>query len=289
MRTKQASNPAIGCVLPGLTILAALFLVPPVFFEHEPWPRPAYLQNDWITSFLPQALPCLALVAAAALLAAGLNRLQSQGEEIGFGKLAALAALGLSGLILVGGFYHLYWLFVWDSTYDPLTIILLFLPVMAALAGAATLAVLLHKRRGWIGLVYAVFAVGAIMAVFLSAKLVDYRALTESRAARIARALERYHARQGTYPQSLEQLQPWTMLSITEPVIMHGQKWCYQGEKDAYRLGYLNREHWSSPELFTTVAQTQGRPSASGDVCADEIAQMKAVYPGYYEISTNPH
>jgi hypothetical protein len=275
-------------------VLAILIMVKPLFFEHEPWGRPAYLESDLVGSLLPQLLPCLGLVVSALVLAVGIRvwfseAPPSQGSGPALaeqsrptGTTIALAALVLGILILAGGLYHFYWLSLWDNTYDSLGIIYLFLPILAILFAAALLAELQTGKRQWLGLGYAGLALALTIAVFWSAKSVDYRALTEARAGRIAKALEAYHTRHGSYPESLRQLTPRTMLAIPEPVILHGQDWCYQGERDAYRLGYINREHWSSPELYTTIAISQGPISGEPELCGAEIAQMKASYPDFY-------
>lgn len=278
----------------GLLVLAILILVKPIFFEHEPWGQPSYLQNALIGSLLPQLLPCLGLIGSAILLAVGIRGLFVKAPDSQSGdassvektkpasRLIALAALILAVLILAGGLYHLYWLLLWDNTYDPLGVIYLFLPILAVLFASALLAELQTGKRQWLGLGYAGLALTLTVGVFLSAKTVDNQSLTEARASRIAQALEAYHESQGTYPESLRQLTPGTMLAIPEPVIMHGQSWCYQGENQAYRLGYVDREHWSSPELYAMVAITRGDYSGRSDLCGVEIAEMKTTYPDFY-------
>jgi hypothetical protein len=269
----------------GLLVLAALVLVPPIFFEHEPWGQPAILQNTMIGFLLSQLLPALALIAAAMLLSTSLRQIARRAEPGGgapAGGKTALTAFSLAGLLLAGGFYHLYWLFVWDSTYDSLDFFFLIVPILAALFAAALLAELLEGKWQLSGLLYAVLIPAVLILVYRSAKQVDYRALTERRAGQISQALESYHARRGSYPVSLDQLRPWTMPAIPAPVILHGQDWCYQSEQDAYRLGFVDREHWSSPELFATAAQARGTPANQEGLCAAEIAQMEASYPDFY-------
>jgi hypothetical protein len=125
--------------------------------------------------------------------------------------------------------YHLYWLFVWDSTYDPLDFLFLIVPILAALFSAAILAALLPRRPELAALLYIIVVPAVMLAVFHSAKQVDYRALTGARAGRIGQALEEYRARRGSYPDRLDQLAPGTMLTLPGPVILYGQDWCYQG------------------------------------------------------------
>lgn len=278
----------------GLLILVAQALVPPQFFEHEPWGHPAFLDTiPWV--FLPQLLPCLGLVACAALLGLGLRLWTSTSagsaarpeEEATLVKRQitrwiAAAVITLGVLVLAGGMFHFYWLLVWDSTYDALNVIWLGAPILAAFFGVSLLALLQPGKRLPLWLGGGALAFFLLIGVFISAKTMDTRALTEFRSARIARALETYHARHGSYPSSLRQLTPWTLLKIPEPVILHGQAWCYQGGQDAYRLGFVDREHWSSPNLYATLAQSAGVQNDVGDLCKDAIATLKEVYPKFY-------
>jgi hypothetical protein len=284
----------------GLLVLTATLLAPTQFFEHEPGGLPAIARNPLLETILPQLLPALAPLVAALLLLSGLRSLPGRPvAERGAsaagrpgdsnrtrpaGRAPALAAFGLGILVLGGGFYQLYWLLVWDTTYDALDFIWLGIPILAALLGAALLALMLARRQQRAGLLYALIVPALMIGVYLQAKAVDFRALTAARAERIARALETYRARQGAYPDALNELVPWTMLSIPAPVVLHGQDWCYQSDGDYYRLGAVNREHWSSPELYTTVYQAVGGTAKAGDLCQAAIAELRATYPGYYEI-----
>lgn len=277
----------------GVLLLAALILIPPVFHEHEPY-APEFLENFTLAGFLlPQLLPCLALIVAARLLYTGLKPLSvpsgssTDPASVSYerpqktGRTAAFA-LALSGLVLAGGLYHFYWLIVWDSTYDAIDIFFLLFPIFTILLSAAVLAELLVDRQKLNALLYAILVPALLIGVFWSAKQVDFRALTEARAERVSQALASYHARQGRYPETLDQLAPRTMLSIPDPVILYGQEWCYQGATDSYQLGFVDREHWSSPELFATVYKTQGAPADSSDLCEPEISVIKERYPDFY-------
>jgi hypothetical protein len=277
----------------GLVALAGLALIPPIFHEHEPNASRLIDNNDLLGFLLPQLLPCLALVLAALLLFIGLRQVhfsgqpesKPDGEPSRQGRnpgRIAVTALALSLLVLVGGLYHLYWLFVWDSTYDSLHVFFLMVPFLTALFSAAVLADLLLGKMKLVALLFAILIPALMIGVFWSAKRVDFRALTEARAERVSQALASYQARQGRYPETLDQLAPRTMLSIPDPVILYGQEWCYQGATDSYQLGFVDREHWSSPELFATVYKTQGAPADSGDLCESEISVMKERYPDFY-------
>jgi hypothetical protein len=271
----------------GVLLLAALILIPPVFHEHEP--NPVRLLDIALAGFLlTQLLPCLALVMVAMLLHTGLNP-RSATEPAGVrseetqktGRIAAIS-LALSGLVLAGGLYHFYWLFVWDSTYDALDVLFLLIPILTILLSATLLAELLVGRQKLAALVYVILIPALVILVFRSAKQVNYRDLTEARAERISQALASYRNSQGRYPETLAQLVPRTILSIPDPVILYGQKWCYQGTTDFYQLGFVDREHWSSPELFATVYKTLGPAEGSSDLCEAEIMVLKERYPDFY-------
>ncbi len=282
----------------GLVVLAAMLLAPTQFFEHEPGGLPAIARNPVLESLLPQLLPALAPLVAALLFISGFRSLPGRPiaergtSAVGrpgdnsrtspTGSVPALAAFGLGILVLGGGFYQLYWLLVWDSTYDALDFIWLGIPILAALLGATLLALMSVGRQRRTGLLYALIVPALMIGVYHQAKTVDFRALTAARAERIARALETYRARQGAYPAALRELVPWTMFSIPAPVILHGQDWCYQSGGNSYRLGAVDREHWSSPELYTTVYQAVGGTANNGNLCQAAIAVLHATYPGLY-------
>jgi hypothetical protein len=72
-------------------------------------------------------------------------------------------------------------------------------------------------------------------------------ARTARRAEAVNQAILRYHASQGEYPQTLNQLTPGYLLYVPKPFIIPGQEWCYQGGGQSYRLGYVYRQYFSSP------------------------------------------
>ena len=61
--------------------------------------------------------------------------------------------------------------------------------------------------------------------------------------------IETYYSREGRYPQDLPQLTTRYVLSLSGPVIINGQGWCYDGGNHYYRLGYVYREHWKTRSL----------------------------------------
>jgi hypothetical protein len=276
-------------LLVGLVVLPTSLLVESEksFLGNLPQPVVTLLS---ITIFL--ILP-IALVVAAVLLQWGVNlhkewRNAEALEDGGTGAprvqagRAAAAVFLLSALLIVKILHDFYWLMVWDSTFDGLIYLWLFVPVMAALFAGALLFINLQGWTRWAGLVYALLLPALMIAVYTQAQRVDFRQLTEARAGRVSQAIESYYARQGRYPQALRQLIPRYLLSLPRPVIMVGQGWCYDGGENYYRLGFVYREHWSSPVLIGRVYTTIGEAPALPPACDQEIAALRKRFPVFY-------
>ena len=260
----------------GLLMLAGLFL-------------PASAFEAIFPHFL---MLSLALVVAALLLSSGLNFYeawrQAKVAESGGSQApvkqdgrAAAAVLGLSTLLLVKALHNLYWLTVWDNTYDPLGYLWLVFPILAALCAGVFLFIALPDRVKLAGFFYPLLITALMIAVSARAQRVDFRLLTEERAGQVSRAIERYHDREGRYPQELQPLIPWHALSLPGPVIIYGQEWCYDGGDDYYRLGYVYREHWSDPRLSGRIYKTAGDTPDLQPMCEEEVAAIQNRYPDY--------
>jgi type II secretory pathway pseudopilin PulG len=232
------------------------------------------------TAFVLFARVALALVVSAILLYAGLTDRESR--QGGKGRQwVALLTLALSGLLLVKALHSLYWLLIWDSTYDPLDVLCLPIPILGALLAGAFLATGLPRQLKRAGVVYTLLLLVLVTGVFAASQQVDFRRLTAARAQQVARALDSYYERHGRYPETLRQLTPWTTLSVYEPVIIYGQPWCYDGGDDYYRLGYVDREHWSDPRLIGRIAYSAGNAPADSPLCAAEAAALLKRSGGY--------
>jgi hypothetical protein len=178
--------------------------------------------------------------------------------------------------------YNFYWLIVWDSTYDPIDIFWLFFPMLSILIATFLSINPLADKTRLVGPLYLLFAPAILFAVYACAKQVDFRQLTEERAARISQALETYHRKNGVYPANLGQLSPWYMLTIPSPVIINGAGWCYNGGDGYYRLGYVYREHWSAPQITGRLFKSQGEVASLPTLCEKEIAEFKNRNPGFW-------
>lgn len=193
----------------------------------------------------------------------------------------AVVALGLSLLLLIKTLHNLYWLFIWDSTYDPLDILWLFFLMPVVLITGIYLFITLRSEKKWAGLAYLLFVPALFIAVYHFAQQVDFRQFTEERAARTSQAVEAYYMRVGHYPESLEEVAPWYIFSVPEPVIIYEQRWCYDSGADYYRLGYVYREHWSDPRLSGKLYKAAGALPDLRPLCMEEVASLKEQYPWY--------
>lgn len=214
--------------------------------------------------------PSLALVLAGPLFAAALVPAPPTPA-----RRWRAACLILAVALVAKTSHNLYWLLVWDSTYDPLTFMWLIPPAWAAVFAGAMLAIGLtgrSKRAGW----YGALVLALLPLILLAAQRVDFRALTAIRAERVSRALAAYYADRGHYPTDLAQLRPWHLLTVSEPVIIRGQAWCYEGGGDQYRLGYVDRAHWSDPNLVGTLHSSAGAVNEAPPLCQAEIAALRA-------------
>lgn len=276
--------------LAALLILASLFL-PASLFLWLSRPQGGELFSSQHAMTLLWMFP-VALVTVALLLHSGLKRLDewrnmgaleggaSQAQRKRIGK-ATLLVFALGALLLAKTLDNLYWFMIWDATTDPLGYLWLAIPISAVLLSGVVLCIALPGRTKLAGFLYSLFILALIIGVSARAQRVDLRQLTEGRAERITQAIETYYAREGRYPQNLQRLTPGYILSLPGPVIIYGQDWCYQGGKDYYRLGYLDREHWSSPILFGRVYSAKGHSPLKMDICQPAIDTYRTQHPDW--------
>lgn len=202
------------------------------------------------------------------------DRLRFQIQAAGFFLLAAL--------LMAKSLHNIYWLMVWDTTDDSLGLIYLFGSFTAVIFAGVALTYLSPGSKKLVAL-YALLVPVLLIGVSALAQQVDFRQLTGARAARVVRAIEAYHAREGRYPQNLGQLVPWYALALPGPVVISpAQPWCYDGGGDSYRLGYVSREHWSSPILVSVTSSQQGTLPDLPPICSREIARIVQYEPGYF-------
>jgi hypothetical protein len=174
--------------------------------------------------------------------------------------------------------YIIFWGSVWDQTSDGLYGI--FLSQLAGIIAIGTGMVMTIALRGKSRLVGILFMVAVPIMLnqpFEMGWRVSYHEITESRAARIARALDQFKDREGYYPEALEILTPRDLLYIQQPMILAGREWCYQGGQDSYRLATYYREYFSMPVSLRIYASA-GEPPAGTWECEEKLAEVKARY-----------
>jgi hypothetical protein len=290
LAARRASHSVWICA--GLLNLAGLFL-PASLFVMLPGPLGEPLSSTQAMMLL--LILSMALVTAALLLNSGLNLLNewrdtgalesggSQARRKYVGKIALLV-LALGSLLLAKTLHNLYWFMVWDTTGDSLEYFWLAIPVPAVLLCGVVLSIVLPGRTKLVGFLYSLLIPVLMIGVSACALRVDFRQLTEERAGRVSQAIEAYYDREGRYPQDLRELTPLYTLSFPGPVIIYGQYWCYDGGEDYYRLGYLDREHWSSPILFGRVYSAKGHSPLKVDVCQPAIDTYREQHPDWESV-----
>jgi hypothetical protein len=281
----------------GLLILPGLLVPTAMVNEFSPDQRWLSLETlEWYIVFL---LPSLALVMAALLLyksyklyqewrnrAPGNPPESAAGDSSLAGGQAARVVGRHDGRKAIFGFFlsvaliaktlnNLYWLIYWDNTVDSIGVLLLILPISAAILVGFALVVILPKWIKVAGVIYPVLTILLIFMACKPAQNLNVRQITIDHAQQVSRLIETYYTREGHYPQSLKELVPRYTLTIPGPVIMYGQGWCYDGGKDYYRLGTVYRQHWSSPYIFGLTYKAKGEIPNLGAICEAEVAAVK--------------
>lgn len=274
LKILERVNPKVW-IITGLVVLAGLLMSTSY--------RSASLMNDLFvnTTFL---IP-FALINAAFLFYSGLQFSFSEANaELGSQRplpgMMPMITLSLGLLLVVIALRNLYSLTVWDNTHDSVGS-WLFIPLFATLLSGLTLLIALPSRAKLAGLLYILILPIVLITVSSQARKVDFRALTSQRADRVVQAIESFYAREGRYPESLSDLTPRFILALPEPVIIYGQTWCYESGDGYYRLGYVDREHWSDPRLIGRIHKEEGQPPGQSLMCAAEVATIQQSTPDY--------
>lgn len=258
----------------ALFLLAALLL--PTTTLAILFPNNKVQPFDFQTSFPLFLIMTLGFVMMAVLIAVGFQLLQVNARNL------AVVFFCLSALMSAAALRNFYWLAIWDSTYDGLGMLWLFIPIMGVFGGALLLMFRLPRWGKMAAFFYLLLLPPGLLLVTERASHVDFYQLTEFRARRVNQAIERYYARHGYYPDSLDDLSPRYLLSLSEPMIIFGQDWCYEGGGNKYQFGFVFREHWSSPDLVGHLHSGTNEASITSDLCRVEINRLLARDPQYY-------
>ena len=190
----------------------------------------------------------------------------------------ALAALLLLALGYQIGFYR-----VWDSATDGVgAASVALLTSLVAIATAGIVELELPKKRRWAARACAVLRSVAMWSAFAIGGRIVPVVLTEERAERIDRAVQRFYERNDRYPSGLANLIPRYLWRIPEPISIPGQAWCYEGSDGHYRLGYVYLDPFHNMPASVQVYAAEGEPPDPAWACDEEAAKYPGP-PGYRE------
>jgi hypothetical protein len=273
-------------ILAGLILLVILSVPARVYFRIFSIPGSVSFDLSW--GLYAVAAIFAAHAIAALLFFSAFRVVTGQGSEtaadVGGKKRNRKAALSaILGVALLGTALHTqYWLLVWDSTYDPFGLFWLIFILFSVVMVWVFLAFAVPDRLKFLALPLIVAVPVLVLVGGVVAQRSDFRQLTMAHAERVNRAIEAYYDREGQYPDTLRRLTFREALVFPEPIILPGQTWCYDGGADYYRLGYVDRYHWSDPNLFGHLHDSEGELPDLSPLCATEIAVLRKLHPGYF-------
>jgi hypothetical protein len=267
----------------SLALLAALSLISLVLIVlafggsfKAPLPEnPTWLHSSLL--ILGGMIMILGIFLSAALLYTGLR-----GEEAPGRRYLGVRLL-LVALLIGGSAYQVFWDGVWSSAHarafeDHL-------PFMHFLTGLIAAVMLVLALPGWRRLAGPAFLIALTTATTFALILgwrVSAFALTEERAARVETAIARYHQEHGRFPAELSDLTPDYLLYLPPPVVVRQAGWCYQGDEDFYRLGYVSGSFtYFEADFITKIFSQAGRPPEREWACDEWIARFEAGETGY--------
>jgi hypothetical protein len=171
---------------------------------------------------------------------------------------------------------------VWVQAEDSLSVI----PGVVFIVATAAAMLLAWAVTGWRRLAALGFALLVMLTASYASALgwrMSPTGLTEMRAEKIERAIQRYYERESRYPTRLANLTPFYLWRIPQPMIFRDQTWCYEGGDDYYRLGYVHQPAFGVPPEYISIRihRAVGEPPESSWPCDTELERAKSKAPGY--------
>ncbi|MGD8402665.1 MAG: hypothetical protein PVJ21_03325 [Anaerolineales bacterium] len=246
--------------------------------------HPLFENPAWLSSAVQIVLtlaPGAAVIVAARIVEAGFR--DEKSLSVLKISLTIISVLILLALIA----YQTMLSSIWDVATDGLRgILLVGMTSLAAMASALILSWKLSGRRKLAATFFAVL-VPVLMIGAERLGTLDRNGVwgtlpgqvTESRAEKINRGIQRFYAENDAYPQTLSELTPRYLLYIPVPYIIPGQDWCYESGVSYYRLGYVYREMFSLP-ASVRIHAAEGEPPDSTWECDEKAAKYQDI-PGY--------
>ncbi|MEJ2709351.1 MAG: hypothetical protein P8074_17200, partial [Anaerolineales bacterium] len=238
--------------------------------EQTPWFRSA-LQIASGVSML------LAIFLSGAVVYGGLR-----GEEkLDSGEV--LKRLVLVVLLISGIAYQVFWDGIWSAAHarafeDHLP----FAHFILSLAVGVVLAIALRGWRRLAGPIFVLLLSGATTLALILGWNVSAFELTQQRAAKIDAQVVHFYQDNSRYPSDLAELTPRYQLYLPPPVVVSQGGWCYQGDEDYYRLGYVSGQFTYFTQNFDIEVYAQaGEPPAGGWNCDEILAGIESGELGY--------
>ncbi|MCK6584606.1 MAG: hypothetical protein L6Q49_16045 [Anaerolineales bacterium] len=270
---------ALGRRHPRLAVILSLFSIAILLYTHWTMTHPLDYNDPNVRVFgmvlyFPLfVIPGLSVVMSAVLLTGSLA--QDDESPSRFHRTARIA-FG-AGLILYLA-YIIYLGSVWDQTDDGLFGLFFTQPSAITAIGAGMIMILILRGKSRLAGIFFMIVVPILLnQSFEAGWRVSYHEITEGRAERIASALDQFHAREGNYPESLNELTPRDLLFIQQPVILAGEEWCYESGGNYYRLAAFYREFFSAP-VSLRLYESAGEVPSSPMPCEERLAEMKGKY-----------
>ncbi|NJC94844.1 MAG: hypothetical protein FIB03_00665 [Anaerolineae bacterium] len=270
---------ALGRPHPRLAVILSLFSIAVLLFTNWIMTHPPDYDNPNVREFgmvlfpLFYIVPGLSVVMSAVLFTDSLTQ-----EEESLSRFHRAVKITFSASLILYLAYIIYWGSIWDHTDDGLLGLSLVQPSAITAIGAGMVMILATRGKSRpVGLLFMLIVPVMLNQSFERGWRVSYHEITEGRAERIAGALDQFKEREGHYPESLNELSPRDLLFIQQPMILAGEKWCYESDGNYYRLAAFYREFFSAPvslRLYKSAGDVPTSPIPS----EERLAEMKGKY-----------
>lgn len=193
-------------------------------------------------------------------------------------------------ILYLAGITFLIWLFsylilsesIWGHMEDSEGgFVLVIIGIITGIGACILLAWRLSGSKKLVALILAlIFATSFILAKQVGDNKTP-ESLTFQRALDINRAIEKFQARNGRYPETLSELTPWYLFTIPRPFMFRDLGWCYQGDEDFYRFGYVYRPIAYVPAEYIEIRiqGSAGVPPQGGWDCERDLEAKRAIAP----------
>jgi hypothetical protein len=234
---------------------------------------PTWLQIIYAIAMI--SWPAAATILAAKLVYSGL----SKEGPLTWPRILLIAVL--LAAIFTSTFAMIWTQATRDKVHEDQILTTLFM--ILASVGAYTAAIgIAGKLVGWrrlAGLAFVIVFTAALIPA-VSGASAPPETLTRQRAEAINQAILRFYDKNQRYPGVLNELVPWYLWRVPEPITYWNSIWCYEGGVDYYRLGYYySPGPRSEPTWFTVKAYASaGKPPDPKWQCEIELDKAIELY-----------